>query len=208
MCITDMIFCQTLQTFLQSHLYNWLHAVAKDFGIYESLKGGIVDAGIDTIFNLDILRQSQDGDTGSALLQNLQTLNKSHSEIVMESLPQIYAHYIHSLKKHRGALFGQGPLHSERKALDELHGAGVRFFVSCEGMLRDHDQTSRVWATRITLLQIVNQENLFHRNRPDTQIVLNQLLETSLTALNDSWKSTRNYSTTPSKCLTEIPNKQ
>jgi len=110
----------------------------------------------------------------------------------METLPQIYVYYIHSLKKHRGSLFGLGPLYSEGTALDELYGAGVRFFVSCEGMLRDHDQTSRVWATRIGLLQTVNQENLFHRNQPDTQIILNQLLETSLTTLNDSWKGTRN----------------
>lgn len=193
MSTVDMNFCQILQTFLQSHLYNWLHAVAKDFGIHESLKDSIVDAGIDTIFNLDILRQSQDGNTESSLLQNLRTLNKSHGEIVMESLPQIYGHYIHSLKKHRGALFGQGPLHSEGPVFDELHGAGMRFFVACEGMLRDHDQTSRVWAIRITLLQIVNQENPFHRNQPDTQVVLNQLLETSLRALDDSWKGTRNY---------------
>ena len=176
---------------MQSHLYNWLHAAAKDFGVHESLKNGIVDAGIDTIFNLDILRQSQD--TESALLQNLRTLNKSHGEIVMETLPQIYGHYIRSLKKHRGALFGQGPLHSEGIASDEFHGAGVRFFVACEGMLRDHDQTSRVWAIRISLLQIVNQENLLHGKQPDTQAVLNQLLETSLTALDDSWKGTRNY---------------
>ena len=139
------------------------------------------------------MRQSQDGSTESALLENLRTLNKSHGEIVMETLPQIYVHYIHSLKKHRGALFGQGPLQSEGTSLDELQDAGVRFFVSCEGMLRDHDQTSRVWATRIALLQTVNQENLFHRKQPDTQIILNQLLETSLTALNDSWKGTQNY---------------
>ena len=124
----------------------------------------------------------------------------------METLPQIYVHYIHSIKKHRGALFSQGPLHSEKTALDELHGACVRFFVSCEGILRDHDQTSRVWTTRITLLQIVNQENLFHRNQPGTQVVLNQLLETSLTALNDCWKGTRNYSITFSRFRTENPN--
>lgn len=125
----------------------------------------------------------------------------------MEALPQIYIHYIHSLKKHRGALFGQGPLHSEGTSLDELHGAGVRFFISCEGMLQDHDQTSRVWATRIALLQIVHQENFFHRNQPDIQAVLSQLLETSLTALNDSWKGTRNYSITFLKLLTDKSNK-
>jgi len=186
----DRSFCQLHQTFLQSHLHNWLHAVAKDFGIHDPLKSGIIEAGIDTIFNLDILRQSQDGNTETALLQSLRTLNKSHGEIVMETLPQIYVHYIHSLKRHRGALFGQGSQHSGGTALDELHDAGVGFFVSCEAMLRDHDQTSRVWATRIALLQIVNQENLFHRKQLTTQVVLNQLLETSLTALNDSWKST------------------
>ena len=125
----------------------------------------------------------------------------------METLPQIYGHYIDSLKKHRGALFCQGPLHSEgTAALDELHGTCVRFFVSCDGMLRDHDQTSRVWATRIALLQIANQENLFHRNQPDTQAVLSQLLDISLTALNDSWKGTH-YSITFSNFLTETPNK-
>ena len=137
------------------------------------------------------MRQRQDGNTESALLQNLRTLNKSHREIVTEILPQIYVHYIHSLKKHRSILFGQGPLHSEGTAVDDFHVAGVRFFVSCEGMLRDHDQTSRVWKTRVILLQIVNQENLFHQNQPDTQAVLNQLLEISLTALNDSWKGAR-----------------
>jgi hypothetical protein len=203
MYITDVFFCQIFQKFLQSHLFNWLHAVAKDFGIHESLKDGIVDAGIDTLFNLDVLRQSQDGNTESALLQNLRTLNKSHGEIVIESLPQIYGHYIHSLKKHRGALFGQGPLHSEGTASDEFLSAGVRFFVACEGILRDQDQTSRVWAIRISLLQIVNQENLFHRNQPDTQVALNQLIETSLTALDDSWEGTQNYSVTFSKFLTE-----
>ena len=184
------ILYQLLQTFLQSHLYNWLHAVARDFGIHESLKSGIIEGGIDMIFNLDVLRQSQDGNTESTLLQNLQILNKSHGKLVVETLPQIYLHYIHSLKKYRGTLFGQGSQHSGGTALDELHGAGVRFFVSCEGLLRDHDQTSRVWSTRISLLQIVNKENLFHRKESSTQVVLNQLLEISLTALNDSWKST------------------
>jgi hypothetical protein len=174
---------------LQLQLHNWLHAVAKDFGTHKSLKTIIVEAGIDTIFNLDILRQSQDGSTESTLLQNLRTLNKSREELVMETLPQIYDHYIHSLKKHRGALFGQGSQHYGGTALDELHGAGIRFFISCEGMLRD-DQTSVVWATRIALLQIVNQENLFYRKQPDTQVVLDQLLQTSLTALNDSWQGT------------------
>ena len=145
------------------------------------------------------MRQNQDGNTESALLQKLLTLNKSHGEIVIESLPQIYGHYIHSLKKHRGALFSQGPLYSEGTAFDEFQSAAVRFFVACEGMLRDHDQTSRVWAIRISLLQIVNQENLFHRIQPDTQVVLNQLLETSLTALDDSWKGTQNYSVSFSK---------
>lgn len=185
----DKRFCQLYQTFLQSHLSNWLHAIAKDFGIHESLKTAIIEAGIDTIFNLDILRQSQDGNSESALLQNLRTLNKSHGKLIMETLPQIYLYHVHSLKRHRGALFGQGSQHSGGTALDELHAAGVRFFVSCEGMLRDHDQTSQVWATRITLLQIVNAENLFHRKQLETQVVLNQLLETSLTALNDSWES-------------------
>lgn len=178
------------QTFLQLHLYHWLHAVAKDFGTHESLKSCIVEAGIDTIFNLDILRQSQDGNTESALLQNLRTLDKSHGKLVMETLPQIYVHYTHSLKRHRAALFGQGSQHSGRTGLDELHGAAVRFFVSCEEMLRDHDQTSQVWATRIALLQIVYQENFFHRKQPDTQVVLHQLLENSLTALNDGCEIT------------------
>lgn len=183
-------FSQLLQTFLQSHLCNWLHAVAKDFGIHEYLKNGIVDAGIDTIFNLGILRQNQDGNAESALLQNLRTLNKSQGELVMETLPKIYDHYIHSLKRHRGALFGQGSQHCGGTAFDELHGAGVRFFMSCEGMLCDHDQTSPVWATRIALMQIVNRENLFHRKQSDTQVVLDQILNTSLTALNDSWQGT------------------
>lgn len=173
---------------MQSHLCNWLHAIAKDFGIHESLKTGIVEAGIDSIFNLDILRQDRNAE--SALLQYLRTLNKTHGILIIETLPQIYLHYIHSLKKHRGALFGQGSQHSGATALDELYNSGVRFFISCESMLRDHPQTSRVWETRIALLQIVYQENLFHRKQADTQVVLNQLLETSLTALNDGWKRT------------------
>ena len=162
----------------------------KDFGIHESLKNGIVEAGIDTIFNLDILRQSQDRNAESPLLQNLRILNKNQGQLVMESLPQIYNHYIHSLKKHRGILFGSGSQYYGGIALDELNSAGVRFFMSCDGMLRVHDQTSPVWATRIALLQIVNQENLFHRKQPDTQVVLDQLLQTSLTTLNDSWQGT------------------
>lgn len=175
---------------MQSHLYHWLYAIAKDFGIHESLKAGTVEAGIDTIFNLDILRHSQDGNTEFALLEHLRTLNKSQGELVTQTLPQIYDRYIQSLKKYRGALFSQGSQHYEVTALDELHVAGVRFFISCEGMLRDHDETCPVWATRIALLQIVNKENLFHRKQPDTQVVLDQLLQSSLTALNDSWQGT------------------
>ncbi|KAF8168340.1 Urb2/Npa2 family-domain-containing protein [Crassisporium funariophilum] len=168
-------------SFLHSHLRPWLYFIAEDIPILETaLKSSILDAGIDTLFNLDVLRQDQDSRAENAFLVQLRSLKSGDGDVILKTIPQIFMHYVHSLKRHRGAIFGQGSQQAPGAALEEFHDAAMQFFVWCEGIIQSYEQIRLAWEARSSLLKIVHQENIFHRKQVDAQVAFNEIVEVAL----------------------------
>ena len=171
---------------MQSHLRSWFRALSVQGD--DSFKTDILDAGVETLFNLDILRQSYDSKSENLLVESLEKIFSTDGDLVMQSLPNILAQYISAIKRHRGALFSQSSQTQPGASLDELHETGLRFFTLILGLVNDSRQDCRAWQTRAFLLQIVEGENLFNRKQLDAQMTFNRILELILVDLNDGWK--------------------
>jgi hypothetical protein len=154
----------------------------------DSFKTVVLDAGVETLFNLDILRQSYDSKSENLLVESLGKLSSTDGELVMQNLPNILAQYIPAIKRHRGALFSQSSQTQPGASLDGFHESGMRFFTLILGLLNDSKQDCRAWQTRASLLQIVDRENVFHHKHLDSQITFHRILELVLVALSDGWK--------------------
>ncbi|KAF5312634.1 hypothetical protein D9619_003319 [Psilocybe cf. subviscida] len=175
------------QLFLQSHLCDWLQRVSTAQTTPPSaLEMLIVDAGVETLFNLDVLRQIHDSKSDMALLEHLQTLLASKQFLVLQSSPQLLAHYIRSIKKHRGALFGQGS--QLGASLDEVHQFAMNFFISMANLIGDNDSDEETWRARVGLLEVIKSENIFNRKQGKGVIAFNNVLDAAVKALRDAWK--------------------
>jgi len=148
----------------------------------------VSDAGLETLFNLDVLRQSYDPKTEHPLLEHLRKLLLIERDNTLIILPKLCANYIISIKKHRGALFGQGSQSQPEAALAEFHEAGLRFFILLLSLVNYTHRDTLTWKTRLSLLQIVDQENLFDRHQVEAQMTFNQIIDLIIVALNDAWK--------------------
>lgn len=174
---------------MQTHLRSWFQALSAPYASHDgSFKTAVLDAGVETLFNLDVLRQSHDSKNENLLVESLEKLSFTDRDLVMQNLPNILAQYISANKKHKGALFGQGSQTQPGASLDELHETGMRFFTSILGLVNDSKQDCRAWQTRALLLQIVERENIFSSKQLDSQMTFNRILELALVALSDGWK--------------------
>ncbi|KZT21711.1 hypothetical protein NEOLEDRAFT_1099032 [Neolentinus lepideus HHB14362 ss-1] len=155
------------QIFVQSHLPTWLTCMRNfDPSTTESpLLSSIYSAGVDTLFNLDMLRNltSLTPISSDSLFSTLLTLVKSSPEAVMAGLPGLFLSYVHAIKKHRSAVFGSGSSGQENAGLSgQIQTSGMRFFVACDDVLRaTQEDSSAVWTARVRLLEVVEKEALF-----------------------------------------------
>ncbi|KAF9560209.1 hypothetical protein CPC08DRAFT_690317 [Agrocybe pediades] len=194
------------QTFLNSHLRNWMQSLS--FGYLpeqQPFSDVVLESGIETLFNLDVLRQTNDQKTEPPFLEHLRKLLASGRDHVYRALPRLYSSYVNSIKKHRGALFSQGSQSQPGAALEEFHEAALRLFTSMLALVDHNDQDALSWMTRLSLLQTVDQENLFDRHQMEAQMTLNQLVDLIIIALNDAWKDAYLECTTIAiQCLSTI----
>jgi len=157
------------QTFIQSHLLNWLECISLAQASQPTLISSIYAAGTEILFTLDILRQIQiqsSSTIASALSTNLQMLLSNHPSQVLSSLPRLFASFVHSIQKHRGTLFNQpsGSTMGVSNTATDVRKMAMVFLVSCMGLVDQTDDSDgdKVWETRISLLEIVCQETLFN----------------------------------------------
>ncbi|TFK57438.1 hypothetical protein OE88DRAFT_1651155 [Heliocybe sulcata] len=153
--------------FVQSHLSNWLSCTGGCGSTTAEvpLLSSVYSVGIETLFNLDMLRNlmSVTPITSDALFSNLLNLVKSSPETVTRNVPDLFLSYVQAIKRHRSADFGSGSSGQANAGLvGQIQGAGLRFFVACDVILRDSPEDSpAAWTARVRLLQIVEQEALF-----------------------------------------------
>lgn len=181
-------FLKIHSTFLQSYLQPWLEFVAATVEHSASslllLKNSFT-AGIETIFNFDILRTTQDNKSESLLFDAFRSLKPTSRNVVLQTLPRIFEAYILAIRKYRNTLFSHGSNQvAGAAALDELHTAGMHFFALCQGLLEEEGPDKLCWEIRDALLVLVERENLFHKKQLTAESVLNRNIELSLQALD------------------------
>lgn len=174
---------------MQSYLKLWIQSLALN-GIQDEklLKNAVLEAGVDTLFNLEILRQSQDSKAGNPLIEQLRTLVQADRNSVFRIIHDLFAYYISATKKNRGALFSQGSQSQPGAALEQFHEAGLRFFMALFSLVDNAHQDQRTWGTRLALLNTIDTENLFDRTQIEAQTTFNEILELVIVALNDAWQ--------------------
>ncbi|KAF8078378.1 Urb2/Npa2 family-domain-containing protein [Lyophyllum atratum] len=170
--------------FLHNYLPSWLACAAQSTTDepHKSLLDAIYDAGAETLFNLDILRQTRDSKTEDALFESIAPVLSSNLEIY-SVLPRIFSSYIESIKKHRGALVSQGSAQLPATANAEIQSYGMRFFASCLSMSDGREQTTQSWSTTVSLLSLIDQEALFNRKQVEAEVLLNRIIEQALANL-------------------------
>ena len=153
-----------------------------------TLKISLLDAGIDTMFNLDILRLMHDSRAENPLVERLQVISQTERALVLEHIPQLLVYYVQAIKKNRGALFSQGSQAYATSSKEELHANGMQFFISLLGLVDDSNRSPEAWTARFLLLETVNKENIFEVKQQDSQVTFNHLLEIVLLVLGEGWK--------------------
>ncbi|KAG6891425.1 hypothetical protein C0992_007204 [Termitomyces sp. T32_za158] len=168
--------------FLRTYLPYWLklHVLSNS---ETALSDIIYDAGIETLFNLDILRRIRDSKAENELLESIAPVLRSNAE-VHSVLPRLFASYIESLKKHRGALVSQSSSQIPGSANAEIQTQGMQFLAGCLSLLDLHEHSAKTWSARVALVKVVDKENLFDRGNPEAAMVFDSVIRHALESLD------------------------
>jgi len=203
---------QIYAAFLQNHLVSWLECIftpgrdERDHGLVSEM----YSAGIETLFNLDILRTAEDNKCDRALKDALAEALASFPAVSLDAMPRMFESFIQTIKRHKSALFGQGSNHTAGNVATQVQAVGIAFFSMCGELLASapNGEDDRIWKTRIALLVIVDAENLYNVRDEHATHTLRQCGEISVEALKTGWQAQRLQQTDASlevlACLTRI----
>ncbi|KAG6911773.1 hypothetical protein DXG01_000019 [Tephrocybe rancida] len=187
-------------TFLQNFLPHWLELVSLQ-GSDATLSDIIYDSGVETLFNLDVLRWTRDSRTENHLFEAITPVLTSNIE-VFAVLPRLFSSYIDSIKKHRGALVSQSSTQAPGAAKTEIQTQGMQFFASCLLLLDADENLHQTWSARVALLKVVDREGLFERSNVEAAILLDRVLGQSLSKID--MKASTELSVFGVECLSTI----
>ncbi|KAL1762420.1 hypothetical protein FB107DRAFT_199085 [Schizophyllum commune] len=162
-------------TFLDTYLAEWLHRVVP---LHDANTHAAFTAGIDILFNPDILKQATaDSDPAAPLFA---ALAKQSRDLVLMALPALFSAFTSAVNDNRHAIFSQGSNAPASATVEKVRAISIGFYVACEGLLKDANDVALAWHTRKALLAIVEKERLL---TPDTEPVLRQIAEAAILAV-------------------------
>ncbi|KAL1691939.1 hypothetical protein GGG16DRAFT_52547 [Schizophyllum commune] len=162
-------------TFLDTYLAEWLQRVVP---LHDANTHVACTAGIDTLFNPDILKQATaDSDPAAPLFA---ALAKQSRDLVLMALPALFSAFTSAVNDNRHAIFSQGSNAPASATVEKVRAMSIGFYVACEGLLKDANDVALAWHTRKALLAIVEKERLL---TPDTEPVLRQIAEAAILAV-------------------------
>lgn len=151
----------------------------------KSLLDLIYNAGVETLFNLDILRHTHDAKSEDPIFNAVKAISTLDTK-VLTCLPRLFTSYVHVLQKHRGALFSQASSQLPGAATEELQASGMHFLASCKSLLDVVESDAQTWSIKVALLRLVNHEGFYNRNQADAS-VLHHIIESALEILGTRW---------------------
>ncbi|KAK0465330.1 Urb2/Npa2 family-domain-containing protein [Desarmillaria tabescens] len=165
-------------TFTQMYLGDWMTYISTD--VAASILGeNIYTAGVEILFSLDILRQSVDGDL--TLFEVLEGVNMSS---LLVNLPRLFRSFVTSVKRFRGALFGQGSSRQSIGGIEEVRSAGMHFFISSQPLLNASGLEVEAWTAQVELLKVINEEALFTGSQRDLEGIFTKVIENAISVLS------------------------
>ncbi|KAK7694415.1 hypothetical protein QCA50_001601 [Cerrena zonata] len=172
-------------TFIQQHLRHWLDCVSSRKGTLESDETltATFEVGVETLFNVDVLRVAHEQRVHTSLDETLGVLIVQAPETVLASIPYLFKSYIEVNKKFRNALFGQGSKNTGVTAAEQARGASIKFFATCDSLSRSVTESEAVWRTRLALLSIVNEEDLVVAGDQESMDILQPIGDLAVTSL-------------------------
>ncbi|KAJ7431795.1 hypothetical protein B0H11DRAFT_836888 [Mycena galericulata] len=155
--------------FIQNYLRKWI--VSSSNHTSPGLQENVYAAGIDVLFTADTLRQVHGMD--HPLFSALRNIP---DDLVHPLLPRLFASFVQSTRKYRSTLFGQSSGHNTVTIADQIRAVSFSFFDSCQVLLTAVLPTVLTWRTRLGLLNVVAEENLFSGGQLDGQASLQNIL--------------------------------
>ncbi|KAL1728911.1 hypothetical protein EV714DRAFT_170414, partial [Schizophyllum commune] len=163
-------------TFLDTYLAEWLQRIVP---LHDANTHVAFTAGIDILFNPDILKQATaDSDPAAPLFA---ALAKQSRDLVLMALPALFSAFTSAVNDNRHAIFSQGSNATASATVEKVRAMSIGFYVACEGLLKDANDVALAWHTRKALLAIVEKERLL---APDTEPVLRQIAEAAILAVS------------------------
>jgi hypothetical protein len=153
-------------------------------------------AGIDTVFNLDVLRHTHESKADNLLVSHLGAIVDENKSLIYEFIAILFVQYVKALNRHRGAIFSQGSHSQPGAVLEHIRQSAMNFFTLLWALVVDGSggggqYEKSAWQTRLALLRTVDQENLFSQKQAGSQVTMDEILELVLSGLNDGWKGKR-----------------
>lgn len=125
-----------------------------------TIRSEAYDAGIETMFNLEVLRQVADN-SDQSLEEALARVITQREDISVHALPRLFHSYIAAIRKYRGALFGQTSSHTSSGSLEQVKVATLKFFATASSLACSIGNAQAIWQIKLALLQVVDAEGLF-----------------------------------------------
>ena len=179
---------QLYTLFLQKYLKSWLEVATRSWGgqnVRSSLEADMYDAGVETIFGLEVLKPAADQKHDSALVEALERTMQASHEIVLRPLPRLFASYVQTVKRHKSALFGQGSSQVPGQIADQVQAAAMAFYSNLSTLTRAGGDDD-FWRCRVSLLDVVEKENLFNPKDDGARILLRQDGDIAVETLNSA----------------------
>jgi hypothetical protein len=172
--------------FLQCHLQRWLDCTTciPKGELHAQLLDLIYDTGVETFFNLDVLRPLLESKSEFAIFSSLRGAASTSGVAIFSVLSRLFSSFLYAIKKHRVTLFGQGSAQLPVSASSEINAAGMLFFVACQSLLDDTELSTEAWRARNALLDTVRKDNLFSRPLLEAETALNQICELAIESLS------------------------
>ncbi|KAJ2920391.1 hypothetical protein MD484_g47, partial [Candolleomyces efflorescens] len=149
---------------------------------YEYLRQAILTCGMDTLFNLDTIRQMTDSLEESPICLALYKAFQNDRNVALKALPPLFDHYIASLRKHRGAIISAS---SSSRVPDqtELNSASSKFFLCLRNLVDAQKRDVSAWDAVSQMVDVIGRENIYHPQtgldslKHEVDIALNSLSE-------------------------------